>query len=105
MLLNAYSVYDRKTLTYSPPFFQSADGAAARMLQDLVMDTNTNIGRHPNDFVLFNIGQYDDQKGALLPISPLVHVVDAIALVPAETPSLFGGGGAAKLGEMFNGKK
>lgn len=90
MILKAYSVYDRKTLQYHPPFFASTDGAAVRSFGDLANDLNTNVGRHPNDYVLFCIGEFDDQKGAMVPVSPLLHVADAVALVRLENaPQLF----------------
>lgn len=91
MMLRCYSIFDRKALQYHPPFFQSTDGAATRAVADLANDLNTQIGRHPSDFVLFMIGEYDDQKGAMLPCSPLVHVVDAVALVQGrDVPLPFG---------------
>lgn len=83
MKINAYSIFDRKTLAYFPPFYAPTHGGAVRSLADLVGDTNTTVGRHPNDYVLFCIGCFDDAKGALEPISPIEHVIDAIALVKA----------------------
>lgn len=84
MQLNAYSIYDNKALQYHVPFFASTDGAAVRSVADLVGDPNTTIGRHPGDYVLYNIGQYDDVLGAMVPISPLRHVIDAVALVKVQ---------------------
>lgn len=89
MILRCYSVFDRKALQYMPPFFQSTDGAATRLLSDAVGDPQTNVGRHPADFVLFYIGDYDDQKGQMIPVSPLVHVIDAVALVQKQEPLPF----------------
>lgn len=90
MLLKAYSIYDRKALQYHPPFFASTDGSATRSFGDLVNDTRTTIGSHPNDFVLYLVGEYDDQKGALTPCVPLHHIVDATALVkPLPVRGLF----------------
>jgi len=83
MMLRAYCLYDRKSLAYHLPFFCTTDGLAVRMVSDLVADVNSNPGRHPNDFVLFYIGNYDDQKAGMHPISPLVHVIDCSALVKA----------------------
>lgn len=88
MQLKAYSIYDRKTLTYTTPFFQPTDGSATRMLKELVDDINTFVGKHPNDYVMFFIGTYDDQLGLLIPQAPLVHVVDAQSLVQ-EQKNLF----------------
>jgi hypothetical protein len=84
MLMQAYSVYDRKALQYFAPFFTSTDGAAIRMLSDLANDLNTNVGRHPSDYVLYNFGNYSDQNGSLEPYSPLRHVIDASALLTTE---------------------
>lgn len=90
MILKAYSIYDRKSFQYHPPFFASTDGAAARSFADLANDMQTNVGRHPNDYVLFCCGEFDDQKGAMVPVSPLLHVADASALVRQENmPNLF----------------
>jgi hypothetical protein len=88
MMLRCYTVFDRKSLVYAPPFFSPTDGSAARALQDAVADTNTPIGSHPNDYVLYYIGTYDDQKGRLEPVDPLVHVIDAIALVKLQPTAL-----------------
>lgn len=77
----AYSVYDNKALVYAVPFFATTDGSAIRSFQDLANDTNTTVGRHPGDFSLYCLGDYDDQKGVLTALSPLRHVVDATALL------------------------
>lgn len=81
MLTRCYCVYDRKTLVYNAPYYAVTDGAAVRVLSEAVADTNHPLGRHPNDYVLFFVGTFDDQKGAMIPVSPLVHVIDASALV------------------------
>lgn len=85
MILNAYTLYDRKALQYHAPFFAHADGAAVRMVCDLVADQNTTVGRHPEDFVLYRVGAYDDASGSLLPASVLEHIADANSLVRLTT--------------------
>lgn len=88
MITNAYSIFDNKALVFNVPWFQPTHGAATRILSDLANDVGTNIGRHPGDYSLFRIGSYDDAKGIMQPITPLEHVIDAIALVKL-TPDLF----------------
>lgn len=88
MKLNAYSIFDNKALQYHSPWFASTDGAAVRSLADLVADPNTTIGRHPNDYVLYCIGTYDDALGLLMAETPLRHVMDAASLVKV-TADLF----------------
>ena len=84
MILHAFAIYDRKALTYHAPFFANADGAAVRSFSDLANDSNTTVGRHPGDYVLFRVGAYDDSAGGLLPANPIEHVADAAALVRAR---------------------
>lgn len=81
MRLNAYSIFDQKSLQYHVPFFTHTDGAAVRMVQDLVNDLDTSVGRHPGDYSLYMIGVYDDQLGLMVAETPLRHVIDAVALV------------------------
>lgn len=88
MLLNAYSIYDRKGLNYHAPFFAATDGIAVRIFADLANDTNTTIGRHPADYVLYFVGTFSDGNGSLEPALPLRHVMDADALLKIQ-PSLF----------------
>lgn len=86
MQLRAYAIYDRKSVAYHTPFFAAAEGAAIRSFSDLVNDKNTSVGRHPTDYVLFFIGVYDDQSGTMVPVAPIVHVIDANALVKEQLP-------------------
>lgn len=63
MILLAYSLLDQKTGHFSPPFFFNHRGHAIRAVIELGSDRNTQPGRHPNDFVLCEVGVFDDQTG------------------------------------------
>lgn len=88
MLLNAYSIHDDKALTYSPPFYAAAHGQAVRNVMDAATDPNSSLGRHPNDYRLYCIGQFDDQSGTLMPM-PREHIADVVTLIPKTQPDLF----------------
>lgn len=88
-LLIAYTLHDVKALSYSPPFFTINDMVAKRMLSDLVIDNNTQVGRHPADFKLYKIGTFDEGNAIMTPLSIPEHVVDAVALVPMPTGDMF----------------
>lgn len=103
MLTNAYSLFDTKSLVYYTPWFAPTQGAAVRILSDLVNDPQTSVGRHPSDYVLYRIGTYDDAKGAFAPISPLEHVMDAIALV--QRPADLYGQNIYNVATTLNGKE
>lgn len=85
MIIRLYSMYDSKALTWSPPFLAESDAVACRMVSDIVTDTDTIVGRHPMDFRLYCVGQWDNAKASLRGIEPAEHVVDAIALVPIQS--------------------
>ncbi len=65
MLMRAYTIYDDKVEAYLKPFFCSTDGEAIRTFQDAVNDGKSMFNRHPADYTLFGIGQFDDQVGVL----------------------------------------
>lgn len=91
MLLNAYTLYDQKALTYSPPFYCTAHGQAVRMVMDLAGDTNTMVGRHPADFSLYCVGQWNDAVGVMLPTEHREHIADCLSLLPKSNGDLFAG--------------
>lgn len=83
MILNAYSIFDRKTAMFHPPFFQSTDGAAARLFTDLCRDEGTTIHKHAADYVLYRLGTFHDQSGELHGCTPPAHVLDgSVASAP-----------------------
>lgn len=90
MMLNAYSIYDLKSLIYYPPFYLPTDAAAKRAFGDTVNDPSTNISRHPADYVLYCVGTFNDAGGALEPISPRRHIADGASFIRIQ-PDLFTG--------------
>ena len=61
MRLKCYTVYDGKVAAYLPPFYCRADGEAIRMFAESVMSEGHQFAKHPEDFTLFYIGEYDDE--------------------------------------------
>jgi len=88
MLLKAYTIYDVKALVYHPPFFKPQDGAALRDFSDLCNDTNTTVGRHPADYILYRLGNYSDTNGTFESELPMRHVADGASLVRHQ-PDIF----------------
>lgn len=63
MILKTFSLFDRKAGAFMTPFFMPSRGQAVRALLDLVSDPATTVSRHPGDFALFELAEYDDQLG------------------------------------------
>lgn len=62
-----YSLFDEKSQTYGTPFFQLADGQATRSLQELVKDSQSLVSKYPEDFILYNIAEFDEVTGLITP--------------------------------------
>lgn len=63
MKMNVYSVYDKAVNAFLQPFYARSAGEAIRSFTELANDSNTNVGRHPTDFLLMFLGEYDDNSG------------------------------------------
>lgn len=62
----AYAVHDQKADSFMMPFFFPNDNLAIRGFTDAINDKNTPFGKHPADYTLFSIGQYNELKGELV---------------------------------------
>ena len=71
MNLKVYSVFDKGIMAYMRPFFMQAHGQAIRGFEDLVRDKDSDIGRHPEDYSLFYLGDFDDHSGELEKCEPM----------------------------------
>ncbi len=67
MKLNIYTIFDTAAGAYMRPFFMQSDGQAMRMFKDMAQDAEHEIGKHPEDYSLFRIGIYDDNRAELIP--------------------------------------
>lgn len=63
MILKVYSVFDRAVGDYGRPFFEISRGSALRAFSDIAKDETSAIGKHPQDFTLFELGDYDTSNG------------------------------------------
>jgi len=67
MRMFVYTIFDSATAAYMRPFFMQSDGQATRAFSDIANDPDHDIGKHPEDYSLYRIGQWDDQKGEVMP--------------------------------------
>ena len=74
MEMNVYSIYDTAAQAYATPFFMPNDGLAIRAFSDNVNSEDSQIAKHPEQFVLFKIGTYSDHDGKLDHYDPLVNL-------------------------------
>lgn len=81
--MKIYSILDTKLAEFNTPFFAKNDLIACRSFGDLVRDTRSTVCQHPEDFILFSIGTFDPDSGAVSPESPtqVAKAVDFLAPV------------------------
>ena len=77
MILKVVCVRDRATDQFGTPLFMVSIGQAIRSFSDEVnrADKDNQLYRHPEDFDLFELGEFDTQKGTFA-----VHAAEQIAI-------------------------
>lgn len=68
--MKIFSIYDTKAEVYSKPFYELTIGSALRNFSDAANDPSTQFHKHPGDFSLFLLGEYDDNTGEIIDKSP-----------------------------------
>jgi hypothetical protein len=62
MEMTVFAIYDSKAEYYKNPFMMRSKGEAIRGFADVANDESTEIGKHPEDFILFKIAVFDTDK-------------------------------------------
>lgn len=60
-----YSVYDSVAEVWGKPFPMKNKGEAIRGFSQAVNDPQTNLYLHPEDYTLFEIGEWNDDAGTI----------------------------------------
>ena len=61
-----FAVWDSKAEAYMQPFFASTVGLALRIFSDNVANQDSVLFKYPDDFVLFEIGLWDERTGEMI---------------------------------------
>lgn len=73
MKMYVCSIYDQAAKAFSRPMFVAQVGMAIRAFQDEVNNVKSPMHAHPDQYVLFEIGTFDDNSGKFESIDPLSH--------------------------------
>ncbi len=63
-----FAVYDSKSEMFNQPMFLKAKGEAIRAFSDEANRPDSAIYKHPGDYTLFCIGDYNVDTGLLVPL-------------------------------------
>lgn len=64
---NIYSIYDKVSEIYAPPFIELTDGTAIRACTDLLQRPELPFGKYPKDYHLARIGRWIETEGFVSP--------------------------------------
>lgn len=63
MITQVFSVYDQRASVYLPPMYMQNKGFALRSFEDAINDQSHQFARHPGDYTLVHLGEFDDCSG------------------------------------------
>ena len=71
---NIYSIYDKVSEIYAPPFIELTDGTAIRACTDLLQRPELPFGKYPKDYHLARIGIWVDTEGFVSPTETTIII-------------------------------
>lgn len=66
MKLQIFAIYDSKAMAYLPPFFLPNNKMAERSFGEAANSETHQFGKHPADYTLFHIGEFDDATATII---------------------------------------
>ena len=74
------AIRDSKVEAFMTPMFFRSKGEAIRSFHDAVNDSNMEFKKHAEDFVMFVLGEYDEQLGQIdaCVAEPLIKAIDLV---------------------------
>lgn len=71
--MKIFTVHDNKAQAYFPPMTMKSSAEAIRSFDQACQDINSNFNKYPSDFILMEIGTFDEQTGQINPLqSPII---------------------------------
>jgi hypothetical protein len=73
MKYGMFSIYDEKAQAFLPPFILPETGMAIRTFGDCINSQEHQFGKHPADYTLYQIAEFDDDTGIPTPDKKTIH--------------------------------
>lgn len=81
MKSGVYSIFDSAVQAFMQPYVAQTDGQAIRAFQDTANDEKTSVNKHPDQYTLFRIAEFDDSDGQMTPLIPVKSLGTAIQYI------------------------
>lgn len=91
MIVKCYAILDSKIADFHLAIFDIKNQGAMRQFSDAVNDKQTKWNKHPEDFSLWYVGEFDTQKGTMEGVVP-ENLVNAVAVMSLAPPNVSNSG-------------
>lgn len=81
-----YAVRDGKIEGFMLPFCAQNDAVATRQFADAIKEPGSPFNKHPEDYQLYLVGEYDLQNGTLTPTNEPIFVSRALDFMEGHLP-------------------
>lgn len=88
MVHKMFTVYDTAAKAYLPPFFLPRVEMAQRIFADAVNSDSHQFGKHPADYTLFLIAEFDDEHAGVSLQTPEKICTGLEVLTRPKSPTL-----------------
>lgn len=69
--MKIYSIRDTVAVYFERPFYARTNGEAIRSFSDAVNEPKSPFNAHPEQFLLYEVGDFDEQTGKINAIEPI----------------------------------
>lgn len=83
-----FAIRDSKAEAFHTPFYQQTVGQAIRTVSDYVNNEQSDLSRHPEDYMLFHVGTWWEGSGIIQPLEqpePVITLLELQENVPITT--------------------
>lgn len=80
-MMKVFGVYDLKAAAYGQPLFFLTKGIALRAFSDACCNPKSVFAEHPGDYVLHELGTYDEASGKLESLKVPEFVASASSVI------------------------
>lgn len=87
MIVKCYAILDAKIADFHLAIFDIKNEGAMRQFSDAVNDQQTRWNKHPEDYSLWYVGEFDTTKGSLVGVVP-ENLVNAVAVLSLTKPKI-----------------
>lgn len=82
--MKIFTLYDVKSCSFGTPFFSITTGVAIRTFTQLINDPDSLINMWPQDFQLFELGEFDSHTGAITTTLPPLFITSAETILETQ---------------------